>query len=566
MYRHEEGTSGGDKSGKVAIVVNDRALIRNMRDAFSTGSVMGELLQNARRSGATRIEVDYDGDTVVVRDNGRGVASDEGLQAFLSVAQSGWNEETIEREHAFGLGFLSALYSCKHVEVAAKATGMQVGRGFSAATESLLEGGTALIRDIWMNDGARITLRGFNLTDHTYMWPADAQVLVSMMRGQLDRLCRGFPVEVFYNGQQIERPDACDDRHVPTPIGNVRFVLRSHHSYGAYLQGLPIKCGCAGMHGYHYDGTIIHLDDSFRGKLPDRQMLKDELGSHDRIQQTLKDLARDELARQKATLSPESFVMAFANECLHWGCGDLLNDIEFLPGAWFIDWTADHPGHHQNWEDGAVKGGVVSLALLEEEGVYALPETDQMLARGWLAAGQKWTLDEYVPALPDGHWAMRMVQDVSDTDIEVGVSGAQGPNDLPKIAITTMHGDIDVGVVRDLALWHSFKGERYSCSAAYNSETCELLVADGVQWAGDSTRLIGDFVDENDAYCGDEEDRAKADIEDAILRLTVKDRPALLKHLLTRDRGLAAQTQFVNAKLVIEFDEHGKLSSITDAT
>jgi hypothetical protein len=70
-----------------------------------------ELLQNARRAGATGVDVsieEYASDTgactVTVQDNGRGI---DDFQKLLTLGCSGWAAETQAREDPAGMGFFS---------------------------------------------------------------------------------------------------------------------------------------------------------------------------------------------------------------------------------------------------------------------------------------------------------------------------------------------------------------------------------------------------------------------------------------------------------------------------
>lgn len=71
-------------------------------------TVCVELIQNARRAGATKIEFetstvpDFDGIAVVVRDNGCGV---QDMSELLRIRSSGWDEGVKRREDPAGMGF-----------------------------------------------------------------------------------------------------------------------------------------------------------------------------------------------------------------------------------------------------------------------------------------------------------------------------------------------------------------------------------------------------------------------------------------------------------------------------
>src|SRR5947208_2471512 len=82
--------------------VNPRLLSK--ADRLFTGSLSGriiEVLQNARRAGATRVEITNDGGLVTVRDNGRGI-SDFGK--LLDLGSSGWDETLEASEDPAGVG------------------------------------------------------------------------------------------------------------------------------------------------------------------------------------------------------------------------------------------------------------------------------------------------------------------------------------------------------------------------------------------------------------------------------------------------------------------------------
>jgi len=108
------------KTTETALRVNQEKLIQNLRFSFTNATnVINELMQNARRAGATQVEIDFapETKTLTVRDDGCGIGD---YQTLFTLAESGWDAETIENEMPFGLGFLSALFSCQNLEVESK--------------------------------------------------------------------------------------------------------------------------------------------------------------------------------------------------------------------------------------------------------------------------------------------------------------------------------------------------------------------------------------------------------------------------------------------------------------
>ena len=73
-------------------------------DRLFTGTLGGriaEILQNARRAGATRVDIINSGGWVVVRDNGKGVSD---FAKLLDLGGSGWDESTEQSEDPAGVG------------------------------------------------------------------------------------------------------------------------------------------------------------------------------------------------------------------------------------------------------------------------------------------------------------------------------------------------------------------------------------------------------------------------------------------------------------------------------
>jgi hypothetical protein len=96
---------------QIQVRINEEGALRNQRFAFTDRfTLVSELLQNARRAGATSIAIDHDAEarTLTVRDNGRGI---DDFQKLLTFNESGWDEPTCDAENPFGVGFSKCLYA-----------------------------------------------------------------------------------------------------------------------------------------------------------------------------------------------------------------------------------------------------------------------------------------------------------------------------------------------------------------------------------------------------------------------------------------------------------------------
>ena len=92
----------------------DESTLDRVPRMFSAGieDIVAETLQNARRAGATRVDIkvepriasDGRAHRITISDNGAGIADPSVL---LSYGQNGWTRDLVEREDAAGMGFLS---------------------------------------------------------------------------------------------------------------------------------------------------------------------------------------------------------------------------------------------------------------------------------------------------------------------------------------------------------------------------------------------------------------------------------------------------------------------------
>ena len=138
----------------IKMKVNASALVQTMRDAFTSESaVITELAQNSRRAKASCItfavgnfrrvpippeekqanhyncsekKTIFDMDVI---DDGTGIPN---MQKLLSIAESGWDKDTIAQENPFGVGLLVAIYQSEEITVTS------LGRTFTTTQKELL--------------------------------------------------------------------------------------------------------------------------------------------------------------------------------------------------------------------------------------------------------------------------------------------------------------------------------------------------------------------------------------------------------------------------------------------
>jgi hypothetical protein len=164
------------------IGINPRILDK-ARNFFNstTEDILNELLQNSRRAGATKVKVTKNTNTVVIEDDGIGIFSNG---VAINLGGSEWSNETQEREDPAGCG----LFSLANLDSVIESHGKKVrlnAEAFSGAKEVEVE-------ESDFSKGTRITFRNTNEE--------------SSFKYKLERACKFYPVQVEYNGEELEKP------------------------------------------------------------------------------------------------------------------------------------------------------------------------------------------------------------------------------------------------------------------------------------------------------------------------------------------------------------------------
>lgn len=305
----------------IKLKVNKTNLLSRLGEAFTDNqTVFKELAQNANRSGATKLEIRTTDNSITFVDNGVGIKD---FQSLLTVAESGWDIETIEKNNAFGIGFLSAIYASEKVSVHSN------GSHVFFDTKDLLEGNAVEVSDnSLITEGSVILLSGeFNLDN-------------------LDTLFIGFPIPVFINGAEIIRVDALNGEDFEkTDYGFIKFANEKYSSRNStysviYLQGQQVYSDYKYTYG---DVNVIHLDDTaFKARLPDRDKLINEAEVikeiHDAIKATYAQQSVELVERLKDidVENDMNFIVNSFAFIKQWN-KPALNNLDYVLGEDFVD-------------------------------------------------------------------------------------------------------------------------------------------------------------------------------------------------------------------------------------
>ena len=307
----------------IQVQVNTSNLIRNMGVMFSNGyKYIAELMQNSRRAGATfvRFSVVSFGNTctVEVEDDGVGIAN---MQDLLSIADSGWDGQTIADEAPFGMGFLSALFAAARVRVESRENFVEFNCQDAIS-----------LREIQVkpcgNTKTRIVLFGIK---------QDAAKICDSIKS----FAIGFPIEVIVNGESAPRPHAIESLKQTgsyREIDDGFFYLsgisleekqkKASTHYSLYFQGLPVS-----IKGCFSDprDNVIHLSSKFKVRMPDLDTLVNPEDARSIISENIKKLWIEELESRKRALPAKRFLKENYRTIQLFRHEKIMNDIPFLP-------------------------------------------------------------------------------------------------------------------------------------------------------------------------------------------------------------------------------------------
>ncbi|AYN19587.1 ATP-binding protein [Alcaligenes aquatilis] len=521
----------------IRLQTNQNRLIETFRHAFTQASMLGELLQNARRAKACHIHITTEGDTLTVSDDGEGIAN---LQTLICIAESGWNEELKARENPFGIGILSTLYFARSLRV------HSLDMAFRATTAAIINGEDIDVIAAPARVGTEIRMCG---VEPPYKGPT----LTEWVAQHLVRLCEAFPVRVTFNGVEVERP--LSHRGLAwreTDVGQVLIDLNGAPSqYSCYLQGLPIgRRPSSKLH------QIVVLRDDMIARPPDRQHLLHEEEDGKRIRSAIEHAFRQALVEAKEQMPGAEFVTQYADTCLSSSNLDLLNSIPFVPRSWFRDWTCEPPGFRSNWSrysDRHPADGVISRETLQELGVWSIDaedEDDIPTAEVYLAARKAFLLQEQ--RLDGEHWLKDLVR-YADPD-QIGIHHGEVlhvDDSLP------FNGDI-IGITLVGTLSTSNGGETREYSIVAIRRHGRLYVT---PHAGNVTRLLSDYIFD-DRYDEDLENEDAQTIA-TFIAVGCSDSPArAIEELLPRSWRYTPQPKLAGAAVSLNFDAEGKLINV----
>lgn len=544
-------------------VQTNQSIISKLKNAFtSPGCVLSEAMQNARRAGASKVEFSYlDEDALLIVDDGTGISD---LADFLTLAGSGWSEEVIQKEGAFGLGSFSMLYYCERLRVESN------GYGFEAYTQDILNGLEISVFQSDVTSGTKIALYGYEISDENN---------ASRIELLLKRLAKGFSIPVFYDGAELDRPyslDKSEREFIETPIGFCSIVdfdsdaftggkVCMYRDYGSkvthlYYQGLPVDNIWGEEFSYRdRTGNILHLDElQFDVRMPDRDVLIDQQVQRDKINTVITQLWRDKLIEVKSRLDPAMFANRFARTLDSWGCSELLNDRDYLPDGVLFNVSSlpeinsDNMVNNTSSVTGMTKQeleriGRKILLLNNDHGYDFFMPYQYAYHREVLCADQA-SLRE----LHKDHWIHEWLLEVEDDDFTVTV------NKPGKMGHYSGYGCFGYQCCESLVI-DGPMGEAIVERDCFAVDDDNLLIPAGAL-SGSDIQVIYCYIDSNDQFDESGHDYDVERFQALLYSLNQSPEQGVLSIL--RTSGLS-QFELQGRKLLVEFNENGLPEKVT---
>ena len=501
----------------VSVEVDESRLLRNLGHVFSDGrKVLTELMQNARRAGATGVSFEMQPNRLVVTDNGCGI---EDFKALLGIAMSGWSDQVMRADTPFGMGFASCLFSAKHVVVESR------GERISFLSDDAIARKAIPMERSDFIGGTRVTLTGLTIS-------------IEVAQVTLKNASLGFPIPVRFNGRELARPLAMANLQGESTEEGF-FHLRGVHTQGAathvtrfFLQGLPIKVPAEErrrslLEERSHDNEIcnvVHLDSTrFAARMPDRDAVYDAVGAGSRLDAGARAIARCLLLRRKAELSSLEFMDSFEIAEV-FGCRDLYDDVPFLHKGLarrLTEYPVDDERDGSQWSQAeahvpraAIEAGEVRMV----DGLFcaALDDDDHLVfAKLMVARDKRWL---FASAIAESHWAARHLLEFREIGVAIRPVGEERVGTVSGAWITA-----DVRTAEAYELIVDFDGKGGRETSLVTSEPfvigadrhdCIVYVPGGSP-GGSAVQQSSSYQGEFD-YHGDEEERDASEIESVV--------------------------------------------------
>lgn len=383
--------------------VNQQATIQNFSSVMTNKTkVISELIQNARRSGSTLIDItvkpldDHSLCELTIKDDGCGI---DDFEKLFVMSESGWSEKVSNTEGSFGLGFFSTLFACSSIYIESNGKAISVNCDIAKQMADFGEP----TNTITFYKGTVVTLQSMLMNSE------DAIKAIKSLAG-FSR------VPVKLNGSLLKRDKSLDAMSVDalevidTPFGKLVIKQRNSSDIQIVVQDLFVTSTEYSGNYFSLYGNALY-SDTLKCRMPDRDKLIDSEIVIEQINNWYSSNRKDMLVETISKINdPVAFLDEYYGTVLKFA-PELLLNLDYLPACAFH--KVSYPQVSLEVE-GADNGVRKSDELLVLNGLPCLDESPVFANFAHFSNAICIASD-----LPQNHWIYEKVFDAQDTEFEI---------------------------------------------------------------------------------------------------------------------------------------------------
>lgn len=365
--------------------VNAANTVRNFSSVMTDKTkFLSELIQNARRAGAGRVDFvvrENDGEVeLVIEDNGHGISD---FSKLFTLSESGWDAKTVNNEFAFGMGFFSTLFVSKMIVLQSYGQAMSID---CELAKQMSDFGEPVV-DHSSDNVTRITLKGVGLS-------------ADVIKNKLRQLAKTSRIEICLDGESLSREcsfsalSAKAKHCVPSPFGE--FLI--FEDWGLELVIIVQDLNVASFGSGYLKNYLF--SDTLKCRMPDRDTLVDYASVRKEIVKWMSDYYANRLEEIRTSMSDdEAFLEQYFDAVIKYK-SDILLEIDYLPSCAFesigYETVRDYyEGESYSHDSGIRKGD-------DYIGFASSPSLRESICAANFAFFGKARIPMH--GLPDGHW------------------------------------------------------------------------------------------------------------------------------------------------------------------
>ncbi|MBT42553.1 MAG: hypothetical protein CMF12_08520 [Idiomarina sp.] len=386
--------------------VNEAGLIANLKNVFSDRSkVITEMLQNARRAGASQIRIftkstptdtNPDAFSFIVEDDGCGVSD---FQNLLTVAESGWSQNVTASDMPFGMGCAAMLFAADSITVESR------GQVVNWDVDSLLS----------CSDVSEPVFKKDGLTTGSCFTLHNMKSSLSYVEKAVKTAAQAMNIPVYLNDEPLPQPLSLNTIRAQgelfeTEMGTLvvkgfsskfKVILQDNLIYSSYMFGAAT-------------GAYFYSSNQVTARMPDRDAIVNQKEAVARYEAVLANVQRSRLQKRRKQFNDDkAFLDVHFEHVLSWA-PDMLLGIDYLPAKAFN--YAEYPT--VNSDVGFSPSGSPDKSVTPDDDSFIIND-DCINLIGNVAALFAHEINALCLRcdLPKGHWVYKKVIKLSLSDL-----------------------------------------------------------------------------------------------------------------------------------------------------